>query len=69
MVEAKGSLLAGEYDVRDDVVLSLAIQSKCSSYDCEYVALAEQLRTILVTEDQALLRAFPQRCRSIKQVI
>jgi len=62
-------LLAGERRVTDQAVFDLAAKSKCSAYDCEYVALAESLGTILVTEDQALLRAFPLRCRSIKQVI
>lgn len=62
-------LLGGERRVSDQAVFNLIARSKCSSYDCEYVALAETLGTILVTEDQALLKAFPQRCRSIKQVI
>lgn len=62
-------LLGGERPVSDHAVLGLVSNSRCSAYDCEYVALAETLGTILVTEDQALLRAFPQRCRSIKQVI
>jgi predicted nucleic acid-binding protein len=62
-------LIGGEYAVTDHDVFSLVAQSKCSAYDCEYVALAEEKKTILITEDQALLKAFPQRCRSIKQVI
>jgi predicted nucleic acid-binding protein len=62
-------LLAGEHSVSDQVVFDLVERSNCSAYDCEYVSLAEALGTILVTEDQKLLRAFPKRCRSIAQVL
>lgn len=49
----------GEVDSRD--VLTLASRSKCSTYDCEYVALAEALDVPLVTTDRALLKGFPKR--------
>ena len=41
-------------------VLTLAHKSGCSSYDCEYVALAKSLGVSLVTSDKAVLRAFPR---------
>ena len=41
-------------------VLELAHRSGCSSYDCEYVALAISLDVRLVTSDRAVLRGFPQ---------
>lgn len=62
-------LLGGEHYVSNHAVFDLVSQSRCSAYDCEYVALAQALGTILVTEDQALLRAFPRQCRSISQAI
>ncbi len=40
-------------------VLRLSTQSKCSAYDCEFVALARQLNTRLVTADKQLLKSFP----------
>jgi predicted nucleic acid-binding protein len=40
-------------------VLNLVKRSDCSSYDCQFVALAEMLRIKLVTMDQQMLRAFP----------
>lgn len=40
-------------------VLELAKRSGCSSYDCEYVALAEVLGVWLVTADAKVLKAFP----------
>ena len=53
-------LLAGsEYAVGSDAVLKLVRDSDCSAYDCEFIALAIQLDTRLVTADRKLLRAFP----------
>jgi predicted nucleic acid-binding protein len=59
-------LLGGEHPVADQLVLSLVAHSKCSAYDCEFVALAHMLNVVLVTEDKALLRNFPEKCRSLK---
>jgi predicted nucleic acid-binding protein len=39
--------------------LGLAHDSGCSPYDCEYVALAQDLDTPLVTTDGPVLDAFP----------
>lgn len=47
----------GEVESRD--VLELASHSRCSTYDCEYVALAASLGVPLLTTDRAVLRAFP----------
>lgn len=48
-----------EGDVDAEDVLALASRSKCSTYDCEYVALAKTLGVPLVTTDRAILKAFP----------
>jgi predicted nucleic acid-binding protein len=58
-----------EYLVASPDVLALAVQSGCTAYDCEYVALAEALDVPLVTEDQDLLRAFPGRALSPAQFL
>jgi predicted nucleic acid-binding protein len=39
--------------------LDLAISSKCSAYDAEFVVLARDLRVPLVTTDKELLAKFP----------
>ena len=49
-----------EFSVPTDRVLDLSFRSKCSAYDCEYVALAEDLKVPLVTTDQQILKAFPR---------
>jgi predicted nucleic acid-binding protein len=53
-----------EYAVDSAHVLGLAQASRCSAYDCEYVALAETLDIPLITEDRALLKTFPGRAVS-----
>ena len=40
-------------------VLDLVKASSCSSYDCEFVVLAEKLNTRLLTYDKKLLHWFP----------
>jgi predicted nucleic acid-binding protein len=48
-----------ERDVNSIHVLRLAAQSACTAYDCEFVALAEDLNVQLVTVDKQVLAEFP----------
>ena len=59
IAEAERSMAGREYAVVSQDVLRLAARSGCSAYDCEFVALAQDLRARLVTTDRQLLRAFP----------
>ena len=52
-----------EYEVETADVFRLSKLSKCSAYDCEYVALAEFLDLEFVTADTKLAKAFPKRAR------
>ena len=65
MDAAEDLMTGGEYDVRSTDVLRLAAESRCSAYDCEYVALAMDLRVPLLTTDKQLLKTFPDVARSI----
>ena len=47
-----------EYHVESTQVLSLTAASRCSAYDCEFVALARELGVQLVTSDGGLLAEF-----------
>lgn len=58
-VDAEAIIGDNEFDVGTPPVLSLATSSGCSAYDCEYVALAQDLGVPLVTTDRALVKAFP----------
>lgn len=64
-VAAEGQLQGREFTVESARVLSLAHRSGCSAYDCEFVALAENLDLPLVTNDRDILRAFPGRARRL----
>ena len=59
--EAESLLDETGFEVDSLSVLELVAGSDCSAYDCEFVALANQLGTSLVTMDTKLLRAFPER--------
>ncbi len=48
-----------EFPVQSSEVLRLADESGCSTYDCEFVALAQALAVPLVTNDRQVLKAFP----------
>jgi predicted nucleic acid-binding protein len=67
MRHAATSLLGGEHFVSDEAVLKLVARSKCSAYDCEFVALAQSLDVPLVTEDRQLLATFPRVCHSLRR--
>ena len=55
-----------EYALTTESVLGLAAESGCSSYDCEFVALAIGMGVPLVSTDKKLIRAFPRIALSPK---
>jgi predicted nucleic acid-binding protein len=59
--EAEGLLEGAEFEVESLAVLELVRDCDCSAYDCEFIALAMRLDTVMVTMDKKLLRAFPKR--------
>ena len=59
MEEAERLMSGGEYEVRSPDVLRLVSRSRCSAYDCEFVALAEDLTVPLITSDGLILSEFP----------
>ncbi len=61
-------LMAGrEFTVETQTVLELAKESGCTAYDCEFVALASDLRVQLLTSDREILAAFPTRAVALEQ--
>ena len=56
-----------EYSVSSERILELAVQTGCTAYDCEYVALAQELGVPLVTADKQILRAFPKTAVSLEK--
>ncbi|MDX2503599.1 MAG: type II toxin-antitoxin system VapC family toxin [Gammaproteobacteria bacterium] len=62
---AESIMINNEFNVSSSQVLSLVTKSTCSSYDCEFVSLAQHLNTPLVTQDKKILRDFPSYAVSI----
>jgi predicted nucleic acid-binding protein len=59
MEEAIAMMEETEFQVSARKVLELVSNSTCSSYDCEYVALAKQFDVPLLTKDKRILGQFP----------
>lgn len=57
--EAEALMQGGEYEVTSHQVMGLVVNSRCSAYDCEFVALARQLSVPLITSDKEVLVEFP----------
>lgn len=62
-------MTGNEYNVTSSQVLSLVTKSNCSSYDCEFISLAQHLNIKLVTQDKKVLREFPSCAVSIDEFI
>jgi predicted nucleic acid-binding protein len=48
-------------------ILDLISESNCTAYDCEFIALAQQLNAPLVTADRQLLNQFPDSTMSLEE--
>lgn len=59
MDEAHGMMIDHERFISSNLVLELVATSKCTSYDCEYVALAKEMNLTLVTFDKEVVGEFP----------
>ena len=69
MREATLLMQGREYEVASLQVLKLVASSSCSAYDCEFVALAKDLGTPLVTVDKKILREFPKVAVSLDKFV
>jgi len=55
---------AQELHPNHERALELAMKHGISGYDAQYVALAEELGTLVLTEDARLVRKIPELCRT-----
>jgi len=70
LIAQKESRMMGSYlEVDSTEVINLVSQSTCSSYDCEYVALAKKTMRPLITFDKKILQEFPNVANTVDQYI
>ncbi len=56
--QAEELLSNNEYQISSAHIMRLVYSSSCSSYDCEFVALAQYLSVPLITADKKILQQF-----------
>lgn len=69
MAGATDLMQGQEYEVTSNQVLDLVNVSSCSAYDCEFVALARDLKVSLVTVDRQILMEFPNTALSLEAFV
>jgi len=69
LIVAEMFMQGREFEVPSVQVLRLAAESNCSAYDCEFVALAQDLGLPLVTSDRQILTEFPRVALSFEQFL
>jgi predicted nucleic acid-binding protein len=69
-MEEAARLIAGrEYTVPSGRVFEAVTKSTCSAYDCEFVAVAEDLGVPLVPADNRILNDFPDLAVSLEAFV
>jgi len=58
-----------EYEITSAQVMQLVNSSRCSAYDCEFVALAQYLSVPLITEDRKVIKEFPEIAMSLERFL
>ncbi|MCK5200021.1 MAG: type II toxin-antitoxin system VapC family toxin [Spirochaetales bacterium] len=58
MEKAELLMEGNEFYITSRHILTLVNESNCSAYDCEFVALAQQLNVKLITEDKKIISEF-----------
>ncbi|RMH62609.1 MAG: PIN domain-containing protein [Calditrichaeota bacterium] len=69
MTMAEQLMRGKEYEINSTQVLDIALKSNCSAYDCEFVSLAKETGTRLITTDKKVLNQFPDIVSSIQQYL
>jgi len=67
MEQAERLMRGQEFEVVSARVLRLAATSGCSAYDCEFVALAQDLRVTMATSERILVTRFKPTVSSMRE--
>ena len=66
MRQIEEGLEGHEHLMSSDAVIKVIDATRLSAYDAEFVALSKELSVPLVTEDRAVLKAFPAAALSMQ---
>lgn len=69
MTEVERAMEGREHLVPSERVFDLVGATRLSAYDCEFIALAGVLSVPMVTEDKAVLRAFPEKALTMSAFV
>lgn len=69
MAGAEAAFAGHEHLVPSEGVFRVVARTKLSAYDAEFVALAEALNVPLVTADRQILKACPERARTMEAFV
>ena len=58
-----------EYEISPTQIMQLVKNSRCSAYDCEFVALAQYLDIPLITADKRILGEFPELAQTAESYL
>lgn len=67
MIDAMLTLENRQVTPSTEKIFELISKSDCTAYDCEFLALAQQLDILLVTADKQLLKRFPSSTMSLEE--
>ena len=69
ILNAEDQLAGFEYTVSSLSIMGKVKVSKCTAYDCEYIALAEALDCNLITNDKKILKNFSTTAIGLKKFV
>jgi predicted nucleic acid-binding protein len=69
MEQALSTMQNREIVPSSELVLSLATNSNCSCYDCEFVALALETGAQLITADKRIVSTFPKTASFLEEFV
>lgn len=68
-LQAEQQMAESEYSVSSVDVLTLAAETECSAYDCEFVSLAKSLGVKLITSDREVIKHFPETAMTARSYL
>lgn len=68
-LKAHGLLTAMEVEISHTAAMEVALETGLSAYDAEFLSTARRMKTILVTDDRAILKADPEHAVALLSVL